>query len=221
MSISRVSSSCPSSSGTINDTNLVQNLSSSIPSSSRFSVVRDRVIRDIDLLTLILICLPVKTLLVFKSVSKQWFSIISDPIFAINHFGRLNPKITGLFLQNVGCTRSKYCEYEYILLDGSKFERGTPPKFANDPEPGRYGSVIEFPTEISQSCNGLLCCKRETRFDGKICFLDHISTYKTYIYNPTTRQYRCLPPSPFRDNVPRRDDCGILVCSISLAFDPI
>ncbi|KAI3899336.1 hypothetical protein MKW92_003782, partial [Papaver armeniacum] len=230
MSISRVSSS----SGTINDTNIVpaiQNLSSSTSSSSMLQKrkkssssccsVIDRVISDIDLLALILIRLPVKTLLVFKSVSKQWFSIVSDPIFAANHFRRFNPKITGLVLQSGGCVRSEYYVYEFILLDGSKFERGTPPRFGNDPEPGRYGSVREIPTRISQSCNGLLCCIRETALDGKVCSLDHISTYKAYIYNPTTRQYRCLPPSPFRDNVPRRDDCGILVCSFSLAFDPI
>ncbi|XP_026459499.1 F-box protein At5g07610-like [Papaver somniferum] len=243
MGVSSVSSS---SSGTINSQSLfpaIEHLtlssSSTETSSSACSVIIDKVISDIDLLTLILICVPVKSLLVFKSVSKQWFSIISDPNFAINNFRRLNPKTTGLFFEKMVPRESNYeVMYDFLLLDGSKFERGhegveqetfkTPRKFGDDPEPGEYGSVREFRVRISQSCNGLLCCNRQTEYDGEpftrreyLGSIDRFSTYKTYIYNPTTRKYRCLPPSPFRDNVPKRDDSRIKVCSISLAFDPM
>ncbi|MCL7033675.1 hypothetical protein MKW94_028027, partial [Papaver nudicaule] len=104
----RLSTDCSSSSssGTIDSQDLIhaiENLSlssSTEKSSASCCSVADRVISDIDVLTLILICLPVKTLLVFKSISKQWYSLISDKMFAVNNFRRLNPKITGLFFQN-------------------------------------------------------------------------------------------------------------------------
>ncbi|KAI3893254.1 hypothetical protein MKX03_019089 [Papaver bracteatum] len=249
MRISKLSSS--SSSGTIDSQSLVpaiENLALSPPTeTSASSSVIDKVISDIDLLTLILICLPVKSLLVFKSVSKQWFSIISDPIFAVSHSRRPDRKISGLFLERNAPTPMDYIYesfYHFLLLDGrNKCEQGyqgeedevtnttliggcgggyikIPRIFANDPEPGKYGSVREFCVRVSQSCNGLLCCIRKTEFaDAR--YFEAPCTYKTYIHNPTTRQHRCLPPSPFRDNAPKRDDCCIKVYSISLAFDPI
>ncbi|KAI3884511.1 hypothetical protein MKW92_028829, partial [Papaver armeniacum] len=209
-------------------------LSSSTETTSSSCSVIDNVINDIDLLTLILICLPVKSLLIFKSVSKQWFSLISGPIFAICHCRRHKHKTAGLFLERNAPTPMEYMYesfYHFLLLDGSnKYEQGyegeeeevfvftdggdikIPRIFGiDDPEPGRYGSVEEFCVRVSQSCNGLLCCNRRTKFDDRD-YYDKPSTCKTYIYNPTTGQYRCLPTSPFRDNVPKRDNCCIKVC---------
>ncbi|KAI3920806.1 hypothetical protein MKW98_005632 [Papaver atlanticum] len=78
--------------------------------------------------------------------------------------------------------------------------------------------IIEDGVRIVQSCNGLLCCIKETEVTNNDS-APHIYTTQTYIYNPTTRQYKTLPPSPFRDVV--RDDCCFKVSSVSLAFDPI
>ncbi|KAI3880522.1 hypothetical protein MKX03_008786, partial [Papaver bracteatum] len=199
---------------------IFKSLSSSTSQSS--SSVIDKVIGDMDLLTLILTCLPVKSLLVFKSVSKRWFSIISDPNFAVTHFRRLNPKTTGYFLERNSTTPTKYAYesfYHFLLLDGgSKYEQRYEEKKekavvftdggdikiprifdpVNDPEPGMYDSVDEFGVQVVQSCNGLLCCNRRTVFVN-MEYPQDVCTYKTYIYNPTTRRYRCLPPSPLRD----------------------
>ncbi|XP_026384643.1 F-box protein At5g07610-like [Papaver somniferum] len=204
--------------------------SSSTETSSSVCSVIDKVISDIGLLTLILICLPSKSLLVLKSVSKQWLSIITDPIFAISHFRRQNPKTTGFFLNSSPVIADPYYDYSYdfLLLDGSKYEQGY---LGEEKEVTASGgslkslvnsATIQSRTEIDAKIDDDIdVYKIDGHFDWG-CVPQHIFTYKTYIYNPTTRQYRCLPPSPFRDNVPpERDNCFIKVCSISLAFDPL
>ncbi|KAI3882408.1 hypothetical protein MKX03_001909, partial [Papaver bracteatum] len=212
--------------------NLTLSSSSTEPSSSPCSVI-DKVISDIDLLTHILVCLPDKSLLVFKSVSKQWLSLISDPIFAITRFRRQKPKTTGLFLSLHDFLENYYdYSYDFLLLDGSEYEKGyirkemedcllfdgneyeqgcigkemedfllldgsecqqgyvgeekevtdggggfkIPRKFGDDPEPGKYGSVGEYHYRISQSCNGLLCCTRQTEVEAEID--DDLDSYK-------------------------------------------
>ncbi|KAI3831869.1 hypothetical protein MKX03_022241 [Papaver bracteatum] len=190
---------------------------------------------NFDLLSEILSYLPVKSLMVFKSVSKQWLSLISNPHFAISHLNR-RPilKIHGLFFEKCSNPQLEYV-YDFLLLDGSRIEEEEvinnssstsvgggyalfkTLNFCNY-QPGYNGPVIENGVRITQSCNGLLCCTRETEITNEN-YQPHIYTTHTYIYNPTTRQYRILPPSPFRDVV--RDDCCYKVCSISLAFDPI
>ncbi|KAI3882407.1 hypothetical protein MKX03_001908, partial [Papaver bracteatum] len=101
-------------------------------------------------------------------------------------------------------------EVTNTTVTGGRVGFKIPRKFGDDPKPGKYGSVGEHRFKTSNSCNGLLCCYRETEIDSGP-LRDNIFTYKTYIYNPTTRKYRCLPPSPFRDHVPERDYCFIEV----------
>ncbi|KAI3906911.1 hypothetical protein MKW92_000161, partial [Papaver armeniacum] len=244
----RVSSSS-SSSGTIDSHDLVPaieslSLSSSTETSSSCCSVMDIVIGDIDLLTLILIRLPAKSLLVFKSVSKQWLSLISDPIFVVTHSRRHKHKTSGLFFESPhrfsherlpGYVNTDECFdviYDFLLLDDSKYEKGNtgeeeravtgrwcgleiPRKFGDEYDPE---FMIESPLEITQSCNGLLCCNRETDIDDEIdgdgdpMNVKSTTVYQTYIYNPTMRRYKRVPPSPFRDNVPKRADCWINVC---------
>ncbi|XP_059669335.1 F-box protein At5g07610-like [Cornus florida] len=119
-----------------------------------------------DLLIQILLHLPIRSLFRFKSMSKHWLSLITDP-----HFSRLQNHNTrspsGLFLR-----RSSFVinpEYDFVPLDDGSSTRAPfrSLTFVNDP----YGLII------LQSCNGLLCCCSYRLINGK---------RKYYIYNPTT-----------------------------------
>ncbi|OUZ99231.1 F-box domain [Macleaya cordata] len=162
-------------------------------SSSSSSVIAS----NIDLLIQILLCLPVKSLLVFKSVSKEWLSLISDPSFITKHCLQNRNSNPRLFLHNswLGINPP---EFEFIFLDGRKVTESSLPfktlNFSND-------SIC---IKIEQSCNGLLCCSSCANMER---------TY--YIYNPSTKQYREI----IRESLAmvRR---SLSICSVSLAFDP-
>ncbi|OVA19256.1 F-box domain [Macleaya cordata] len=161
-----------------------------LPDNSSSSVIGS----NNDLLRQILWCLPVKSLLVFKSVSKTWLSLISDPYFIHNHCLRNHPSIPGLFLQKTSYVIKP--EFEFMFLDGN-INGGVPFKalnFMNNPAG----------IKIQQSCNGLLCCSS---------FKSSRSNRSYYIYNPSTKHYTILPQSQFRENGRVR--------SVSLAFDPL
>ncbi|KAK4489373.1 hypothetical protein RD792_005182 [Penstemon davidsonii] len=118
-----------------------------------------------DLLTQILLRLPVKSLLRFKSVSKQWFSLIINPKFCHLHSSRKKNPPNGLFYSILG-------QHPYIPFSPQK-PRNAPSvnlNFTNNP------SV----STILQSCNGLFLCgnKRSRTF---------------YVYNPTTNRSTLLP----------------------------
>ncbi|KAI3952442.1 hypothetical protein MKX01_005309 [Papaver californicum] len=151
---------------------------------------------NVDILTLILTGLPSKSLLVFKSVSKQWLFIITDPQFVHKHFIQ-NPRfsIPGLFWGD-DLSLGIIPKYDYITLDGntnSYVPFGTL-TFAED----KWG------IKILQSCNGLLLCRS--------CSLS-ISNFPYYIFNPFTNKYKILPQ-------PQLGSSHRFVCSVSLAFDP-
>ncbi|XP_059636872.1 F-box protein At5g07610-like isoform X1 [Cornus florida] len=153
-----------------------------------------------DLLTQIIVCTPVKSLIRFKSVSKHWFSLISSSHFSLLHtVRRPNRRPSGLFLRK---TPSLLCasesEFEFVSFSDSNFS-GAPFRslnFAIDP------SGIK----ILQSCNGLLLCCSFRKEIGK-------ATRNYYIYNPTTKQYSTLPPHSGAESS--------TVFGVSLAFDPL
>ncbi|OMO52212.1 hypothetical protein COLO4_37351 [Corchorus olitorius] len=128
-----------------------------------------------DLLAEILVRLPVKSLVRFKSVSKGWYSFISDPRLSC----RLLPDtVSGLFL----CKTSRgKLEYEFVPLTHHKppFKSLT---FDDNPSGLR----------ILQSCNGLLCCSSDYAYSNKQDY---------YIYNPTTKQYFKLPQLAIEDTI--------------------
>lgn len=149
---------------------------------------------NVDLLMQILLHLPVKSLLVSKSVSKRWFSLISDPIFIEKHFLENPHSIPGLFMHNL-LSGPYIPELEFVSLDASASSPFNTLDFIEDP----------LGVQINQSCNGLLCCRS---YRGT--FVDH--TY--YICNPSTRQYRAI----FCGS--RGEKQGFVsLCSVSLAFD--
>ncbi|XP_026377695.1 F-box protein At5g07610-like [Papaver somniferum] len=173
------------------------------------SALASLLVSNVDMLTKILLRLPVKSLLVFKSVSKQWFSLISDPFFC-NKYNKLQKSLSirGLYTQDVSssplhdmllsCGVSS--RLQYVPLDESS--SSAPFKtldFINDP------SGIK----IAQSCNGLICCRSNPRPID-----DLYSTY--YVCNPSTRQY-----CPIVCESKKHENGFEQLFSVSLAYDPL
>ncbi|KAI3960938.1 hypothetical protein MKW98_019139, partial [Papaver atlanticum] len=114
-------------------------------------------------------------------------------------------------------------EFPFVFLNNDRSHStgggGVPLKtldFVKVPPKNWKGPIIESSLRIQHSCNGLLCCTRITSQTGK---QPCIVTCHIYVYNPTTKQSKSLPPSPFKDVVTDRLWNGVR--SVSLAFDPI
>nr|XP_043633332.1 F-box protein At5g07610-like [Erigeron canadensis] len=127
-----------------------------------------------DLTTEILVRLPVRSLLRFKSVSKHWYSLISSPCFKPP-----NPDFpSGLFIPfHVG---RSYLGYEFIPFDIDNPVKKPP--FVS----------LDFNLDglmIEHSCNGLMLCS--TYYD---------KLYKYYIYNPTVNRFAALPTPETNDD---------------------
>ncbi|KAL8149306.1 F-box protein At5g07610-like [Apium graveolens] len=152
-----------------------------------------------DLLIEILLHVPVKTLMSFKCVSKQWLSLITDPHFVrLRNPPSLSASASALFFAS---SSSKRCDpdYQFIPLDNSSDEFPTPFKtlnFIDDP----LGSGIS----VLQSCSGLLLCASYRAGEAN---------RRYYVHNPTTGQYTTLP------QITRK--YSKYVCSMTLAYDPV
>ncbi|XP_076906696.1 F-box protein At5g07610-like [Bidens hawaiensis] len=130
------------------------------------------VLSNDDLLTEILIRLPVTSILRFKSVSKHWRWLLTHTHFT-HRFDNNISKSHGLFF-------SGYISTLYVLFDVEN--RSTPPFRSLD-------IYINRPqVNIVQSCNGLLlCCSDRGPQGGK-------GALKYYVFNPTTKQLTIIPP---------------------------
>ncbi|KAJ0682911.1 putative F-box domain-containing protein [Helianthus annuus] len=121
-----------------------------------------------DLLTEILLRLPVTSILRFKSVSKHWRLLLSHTHFT-HRYDKLS-KSPGIFADNV-----------YVPFDVEN--PSTPPPCRNlDTYFDRSG------VRILQSCNGLLLCCTERGSIGQK------AADKYYVFNPTTKQLALIPP---------------------------
>ncbi|KAK1351708.1 F-box domain [Heracleum sosnowskyi] len=147
-----------------------------------------------DLLIEIMLHVPINTLKGFKSVSKQWFSLITNL-----HFSRLRnplPSASALFFITFSCRSNP--DYQFIPLDVSD-DCAAPFKtldFVHDP----LGPGIS----VLQSCNGLLLCASHRA---------RIFNHRYYVYNPTTKQFATLP------QIKRK--YSKYICGMNLAFDPV
>ncbi|XP_076952945.1 F-box protein At5g07610-like [Bidens hawaiensis] len=130
----------------------------------------ERIGSNDDILTEILLRLPVIFILQCKSVSKYWEWLLSQRHFTLSHDKlQISP---GLFVRNI-----------YIPFDVE--DRSPPPFRRLDFCPDLNG------IKIVQSCNGLLlCCSNR----GRIC------DRKYYVFNPTTKQFAIVPPVPVGDD---------------------
>ncbi|CAL5322919.1 unnamed protein product [Camellia sinensis] len=124
-----------------------------------------------DLLNQILLYLPIRSLLRFKSVSKHWLSLITNPHFLDLRTTHPNPRPSGLFLYRY--SHQIHPDFDFLSLLNYESPSKPPLKaltFVHDPSDLR----------ILQSCNGLLLCRG----------------LHLYIYNPTTSQFATLPQPP-------------------------
>nr|XP_043634255.1 F-box protein At5g07610-like [Erigeron canadensis]XP_043634256.1 F-box protein At5g07610-like [Erigeron canadensis] len=160
----------------------------------------EKVASNQDLLMEILFRLPVRSLLRFKIVSKDWYSIVVSPGFRSKLLSR--PKReppSGLF---VPLLRKKipHLECDFVPFDIENPGKAPfrTPNF--DPDVKRI--------DIEHSSNGLLLCSSKTRdLTNRYGF-----THKYYMYNPTTNQSITLPKLENYDNSKR--------LGMTIAFDP-
>ncbi|GMN41043.1 hypothetical protein TIFTF001_010274 [Ficus carica] len=158
-----------------------------------------------DLLTEILLRLPIKSLFKFQSVSKHWLSVISDPNFTVRRNSIPVPvSVSGLFFPRFLRSINDISEFDFVSLDVDD------PTFSSCKSPFRSIPFddVPFANEIVQSCSGLLLC-----FIYSSRALRPVNRY--IVYNPTTKQYTELPPIS-----PIEDDTEEDIYGISLAFDP-
>ncbi|KAF7811479.1 F-box protein [Senna tora] len=157
------------------------------------------VVDNDDLLIEILLRLPIKSLLRFRSVSKHWLSLISNP-----QFSRLRTHVSpsGLILRSLSLS---YKNPRFNFVDFNP----NPINFAPSRGPFETLTFFDDPLgiKILQSCNGLLLCSSSTS--------EHYNFCKTryYVYNPSTKQYSVLPPLNSHGGFWR-------VRGFCLAFDP-
>ncbi|XP_071742696.1 F-box protein At5g07610-like [Rutidosis leptorrhynchoides] len=125
-----------------------------------------------DLLIEILLRLPVISLVLFRSVSKRWLSIINNPHF-VTLLRQIIPKsepVSGLYIQNPGA----FFVYDFVPLDNRVDQSRYPFKLIS-----RYDR--RFGVIILQSCHGLLLC---------------VGLHHYYVYNPTTSLFKKIPFCP-------------------------
>ncbi|GJV73329.1 ribonuclease H-like domain-containing protein [Tanacetum coccineum] len=156
-----------------------------------------KVLTNDDLLTQILIRLPILCIHLFATVSKQWLRIITSPLFikTRSQITKVDPPV-GLFVNHI---RSLF-ESDFVLLD----PRLRSKKSAMDRSFSRGSTEKADNVKILQSCNDLLLCGGS----GMPVFY--------YVYNPSTNQYKKIMYADCSlDNSPYYSSVGLRI-----AFDP-
>ncbi|OMO68478.1 hypothetical protein COLO4_29637 [Corchorus olitorius] len=154
-----------------------------------------------DIIMEILLHLPVKSLIRFKLVSKNWLSLISNPNFVLLHC-RQSPKTVSGFILACFLPRSFKCPpmYMHVSLDENQNQNSN--SFQSQAnfhfDPCAPGAII-----ISQSCNGLLLCYSFSRYNSTACVY--------YVFNPATNEFSILPEPFCNENS---------INYFSLAYDP-
>ncbi|XP_076940833.1 F-box protein At5g07610-like [Bidens hawaiensis] len=150
------------------------------------------IVSNDDLLTEILVWLPVTSILRFKSVSKHWRLLLTHKHFTHRYDNNNLFKSPGLFARTLCTFSSKSFAH---LLAGDIYvsfdvENRSPPPFRCLDLYFNRSRV-----KILHSCNGLL-----------LCHTLHNGAREHFIFNPTTKQLAIIPPAPK------------YICSMALAF---
>ncbi|XP_021825147.1 F-box protein At5g07610-like [Prunus avium] len=145
----------------------------------------------LDMLIEILLRLPAKQIFRTKAVSKEWYSIISDPIFVVNYAKRNSKSLSGFVLNG---RRAPSPEFFFVSLRGNTRRPARDPEFINIPQ-----------IKIQNICKGLLCYSQP--------HMDDSGFTSYYVCNPTSGQTKRISVLDHSDN--RR------VMSVDLAFDPL
>ncbi|PIN20537.1 hypothetical protein CDL12_06779 [Handroanthus impetiginosus] len=149
-----------------------------------------------DLLILILLHLPVKSLLRFKCVSKQWLNLISIPFFSQKHSLKNHTSSTsGLFLYL--CPSITYLSLE---IQNSDSMPSFGPVSIFD-----FLKITPYATNLTilSSCNGLFLCLLVSPPWNDVIY---------FVSNPTTKKSTPLPLLKMLAKKP--------IVNMDLAFDP-
>lgn len=152
----------------------------------------DAIAGNQDLLVEILLRVPSKPLLRFKSVSKQWLSLISTSHFRLSHARRHR--------HNASLTASSLLLHRDTSPAGGGFY--TIPLNNHCSKIPLFDYLNDPNLKIMQSCNGLLLCRSSD--DKSLCF-------KYFICNPTTKKIRMVNFPPVEG----------FVYAVNLAFNPL
>ncbi|KAJ7981184.1 F-box protein [Quillaja saponaria] len=163
-----------------------------------------------DLLTEILLRIPIKSVFMCKCVSKRWLSLISDPFFPSSYTSLRGHNLTGHnwtlltnHHNNITSHHNNLTWHEWSLIRSHrKFKSKNTKKYTgsnvtikNHPDFLSPGFSLEFlPVEIPYPCgccilassNGLLLCRGFIVEAGRAVY---------YVCNPLTKQCASLPAS--------------------------
>ncbi|XP_059436781.1 F-box/kelch-repeat protein At3g06240-like [Corylus avellana] len=139
-----------------------------------------------DLVTQILLWLPVVSLLRFKCVCKSWYALITHQNFVRKHLLHNKNSNTHLLLKTSNKTMDDYV-VSRISYEGLQITPLTPLTQPVHPQYFRNGEeFVEFSEVFSisvvGSCNGLVCIHAYDKL-------------KVVIWNPTTRETKVVPES--------------------------
>ncbi|CAJ2654073.1 unnamed protein product [Trifolium pratense] len=125
----------------------------------------------IELIIQILLRLPVKSLICFKSVCKTWFTLISNPNFGNSHF-QFSESTQTLRILSISAipTQIRSIDFEVLFNNHS-----------NSLNPNLSLPQSYFPLHIKGSCRG---------------FIFFNCSSNNYIWNPSTGFCKSLPLSP-------------------------
>lgn len=150
--------------------------------SESLSSCTDAVISNQDLLTLILLRVPIRSLLKFETVSKHWLSLITSLRFSLLR-NALPLRASALFIQPPASFFGVPNIISFVSIDDHHNNQTISPfrnqSFAHDPY--KFSRI-----RIVHSCGGLLLCSS--------CPIGTpLELFTLYIYNPTTNHLVTLP----------------------------